>query len=142
MSEPGAGGPPLGEAQFRRAVEDGLPTEPTDWATRFANGHREIAIPILTAAIKERLSDPHASWFVFKAADLAAGGANERSVEVLADVYQLDSKRFGRLMENVGKKHFMQSMMVWVDDALLSSLPTETREHMEKVVVRVRFEGK
>jgi hypothetical protein len=178
------------EGSFRKAVQAGLPPDPKDRADRFALGHEEIAIPILVTEIKAKakLTDPETDLFILKAANLAIYKANQRAVDVVADLCQTDQKRFSWLVAQVlnsavsyqreyelayyAVEHYpilreavmkwlddtlkLQMMDVrlarellkrekaghlyWVDDPLLSGLPAETRDRVDKAVEKIRFE--
>jgi hypothetical protein len=99
--EPRANTVPYGEAEFRKAVQDGLPVDPLDRAVRYVIGNEEIAIPILMAEIRTKLNDPRDSLFVFFAADLATHRPNQRSIDAAAELYRMDPKRFSYLVEHV-----------------------------------------
>jgi hypothetical protein len=89
------------ETEFRKAVKDGLLPDAGDRPMFFALKHEEIAAPILVAEIKAKLDDPNAEYFIRKAADLAVYQANQRAVDVVADLCQTDQKRFSWLVEHV-----------------------------------------
>ena len=90
--------PPLDEAAFRKQVQDGLPGPISSAVTKFAWRREEVAIPILTEAIKARLADTgrqneeevHA--FVLVAFDLIGYWATPRAIEATADLCSIDQK--------------------------------------------------
>ena len=89
------------EAAFRKAVQDAQLLDPKGRPTFFALKHEEVAVPILVAGIKAKLNDPDADYFVRVAADLAIYQANQRAVDVVADLCLTDQKRFSWLVEQV-----------------------------------------
>jgi len=89
------------KAAFRKAVEDGLPTDPRDLAVRYAVSHEEIAIPILVAAIKEKLNDRQAERFNLVAIDWATYNASERAADAVADLCAADVKRCPLLVKKL-----------------------------------------
>jgi hypothetical protein len=89
---------PLDVAAFRKQVQDGLP-EPIGTAVKqFARRKEDLAIPILTEAIRARLADTgresekEVHWFVVKAFGLISYWATPRAIEATADLCSADQK--------------------------------------------------
>lgn len=81
------------EAAFRKAVNDGLPTDHGERTVRYILSHEDIAIPILVEAIKAKLNDKQSEQFVERAIDWGTYSASERAADAVADLCATDDKR-------------------------------------------------
>lgn len=94
-------GPQMAEADFDKAVRDGLPLSEAHSASVFVLNHEEIAIPLLLREVKRKLEDKSAEEFITSATGLIAYSASNRGIDAVAELCSLDEKRFSTLIERL-----------------------------------------
>jgi hypothetical protein len=153
-----SGQPPLDEAGFRKAVQDGLPA-PDNLAMIYALNHEEITTPILVAAIKEKLGEkrdkdePQRKLFIWEASAIITYNGTQRAIDAVADlcsIDQADCPKFvnrllggGRVQErpyatayDVAEQHpeLRELVLAWVKRGL--AIPAEAGFFADDVLTR------